>query len=148
MNFSVFGFRSACVGAGSARQLVKKDADSLARIRFAQLLRLGQTARRQTLRHLPSVRKRKQPAKNAGASHRPRPFGCFLLLSSGIWNLREILSGKTRRLIGKTAKQLAAKSATRFALCAKSERKRISKCKKGKARRENFKPPRPNNLPL
>ncbi len=65
-----------------------EDSDSLrsiAWIRFAQLLRLGQTARRQTLRHLPYVRKRKQPAKNAGASLAFRPFGCFLLLSSGFW---------------------------------------------------------------
>jgi hypothetical protein len=41
------------------------------------LLRLGQTARRQTLRHLPYVRKRKQPAKNAGASLRYAPSGVF-----------------------------------------------------------------------
>lgn len=34
------------------------------------------------------------------------------------------------------------------ALCAKSERRRISKCKKGKARRENRKLPRSRNLPL
>ncbi len=55
------------------------------RIRSAQLrgfaslslLRLGQTARRQTLRHLPYVRKRKQPAKNAGASLRFAPSGVF-----------------------------------------------------------------------
>jgi len=40
-------------------------------------LRLGQTARRQTLRHLPYVRKRKQPAKNAGASLRYAPSGVF-----------------------------------------------------------------------
>ncbi len=45
--------------------------------------------------------------------------------------MREILSDKTRRLIGKTAKRLAAKSAMRFALCVKSEKTRISKCKEG-----------------
>lgn len=63
------------------------------RIRSAQLrgfaslslLRLGQTARRQTLRHLPYAKNKKQPAKNAGASLRFAPSGvfCFLLRASG-----------------------------------------------------------------
>jgi len=75
------------VGAIRAAALYE-DSDSLrsiAWIRFAQLLRLGQTARRQTLRHLPYVRKRKQPAKNAGASLRFAPSGvfCFSLRASG-----------------------------------------------------------------
>lgn len=87
---SVFGFASA---KNAFAQLVRRSAQKGIRIRFAQLrgfaslnlLRLGQTARRQTLRHLPYAKNKKQPAKNAGASLRFAPSGvfCFLLRASG-----------------------------------------------------------------
>ncbi len=71
-----------------ARQLVKKDSDSLrsiARIRFAQFI--ASRSNRPPPNPAPSsLRSQKKTTRKKRGCFAPlRPFGCFLLLSSGFW---------------------------------------------------------------